>query len=156
MIYGSITAWHKEGQYFPAIFDKAFAFLRENDSSSLADGKYLIDGENLFALIGSMRTEDENLRRFEAHVDFLDIQLLLSGREKHLYAVDAEGLDMTEDLLEERDLAFYSRPAQYSSLILAPGHYGIYFPGELHCPCCAVTPGGEEIRKIIFKIRWTS
>jgi biofilm protein TabA len=63
---------------------------------------------------------------------------------------------VAEDFPEERDLAFYTPPASHSSLILGPGHYAVYFPGEPHRPCCAVTQGGEDIRKVVFKIFWTA
>ncbi|MCC8193803.1 MAG: YhcH/YjgK/YiaL family protein, partial [Deltaproteobacteria bacterium] len=116
--------------------------------------KYPIDGDRVFASVESLFTQDEASRRFEAHRRYLDIQLLLAGREKHLYAPDLRGMVLTEDLLAERDLAFYASPPSPGSFVLAPGHYAVYFPGEPHCPCCAATPGGEAIRKIVFKILW--
>lgn len=154
MIYGLVADWRRDKRYFPAVFDAAFAFLAANDAALLADGKHPIDGERLFASVESLRTQGDALRRFEAHKKYLDIQLLLAGREKHRYAPSLDGMAVTEDLLRERDLVFYTPPASYSELILGPGHYAVYFPGEPHSPCCAVTPGGEDIRKIVFKILW--
>lgn len=154
MIYGVLADWQRDKQYFPAVFDRAFAFLADKDIATLAAGRHPLDGDAIFASVERLRTQDEQVRRFEAHQRYLDIQLLLAGREKHRYAPDLHGMTLVEDHLRERDLAFYSPPTSHSSLFLEPGHYAVYFPGEPHSPCCAVTEGGEEIHKIVFKIRW--
>lgn len=154
MIYGLVANWRQDEKNFPAVFDKAFAFLKANGAASLAVGKHMIDGENLFASVEELRTQNPAERRFESHAKYLDIQVLLSGREKHLYAPDLTGMHVTEDKLAASDLAFHSAPERHSCLVLQPGHYAVYFPGEPHCPCCAVEPGGEIIRKVVFKILW--
>lgn len=155
MIYGLVAEWQKHKRNFPAIFDKAFAFLEHNDPALLADGEHPIDGDTLFMSIASLRTKDESLLRFEAHRKYIDIQIPLSGREKFLCAPSLAGMNVAEDLYAASDIAFYTPPASHSSLILDPGHFVVFFPGEAHCPCCAVTPGGEDLRKVVFKILWT-
>ena len=155
MIYGLAANWQKDKRKYPAVFDQAFAFLAQHDVTTLAVGKYPIDGDNIFVSVQTLHTRDEEVARFEAHVKYLDIQLLVSGREKYLSAPNLDNVTVTEDCLEERDVAFYTRPERYSTIFLDPGQYVVYFPGELHCPCCAATPGGEDIRKVVFKIRWT-
>ena len=153
MIYGTIAGWRNEKKNFPAVFDKAFAFLEGKDIASLS-GKHEIDGDWLFISFDALRTEDQEKRRFEAHEKYLDIQILFSGREKQLYAPDLSGMNVTEDKYATNDIAFYTAPEHYSSLVLEAGHYVVYFPGEPHCPCCAAQPGGDDIRKAIVKIRW--
>ena len=155
MIYGLVADWPKNKRNFPGVFDRAFAFLAGNDVAALADGKHMIDGERLFASFESLRTQDEKERRFEAHRRYLDIQILLSGVEKQLYAPGLSGMNVLEDNLEKGDIAFYSSPARHGALVLEPGQYAVYFPGEPHCPCCAANAGGDAIRKVVFKILWT-
>lgn len=151
MMYGLVTNWGKEKKPFPAVFAKAFEFCTGKDFAGLADGRYDIDGDRLYALVQSPATTEAG--RFEVHARYCDIQLLLAGREKHLYAPALSGMRCTEDALESRDVAFYTPPGQYSSLFLDPGHYAVYFPGEPHAPCCSVG-APETIRKIVFKILW--
>ena len=154
MIYGLVSEWQRDKRHFPTVFDRAFAFLEKNDVAALADGKYPIEGERLFASVESLRTQDETTRRFEGHRKYLDIQVLLAGLEKQLYAPGLAGMNVLEDNLEQGDIAFYSSPARHGSLVLEPGQYAVYFPGEPHCPCCAANPGGDAIRKVVFKILW--
>lgn len=154
MIYGTVARWARDRRHFPPVFDKAFAFLAEQDCAALAPGKYPIDGEALFASLDAVRTQPHGERRFETHARYLDIQVLLMGREKQLYAPDASGIAVLEDRLAADDIAFHATPALYSAIILEPGCYVVYFPGEPHCPCCAIAGDGEDIRKLIFKIRW--
>ncbi len=154
MIYGLLTNWQRDKRFFPAVFDTAFAFLAGNDVSALANGKHPIDGERMFASMQRPRTQNEQFCRFEAHQRYCDIQFLLTGREKQRYAPNCSGMTLTEDLLRVRDLAFYTPPPWYSSLILGPSHYAVYFPGEPHSPCCAAAGDGEDIHKIVVKILW--
>lgn len=152
MMYGTVAQWERDKAYYPEAFDRAFAFLNGRDVLGIAAGRYDIDGDNIYALVQDVTTEDEALRRFEAHVKYVDIQLLLTGKEKQLYASDGSGLEITGDKLAERDTAFYTRPAFYNAVILEPWSYAIYVAGELHVPCCAVTLPGETVRKIVFKV----
>ncbi|MDL2210894.1 YhcH/YjgK/YiaL family protein [Desulfovibrio sp. OttesenSCG-928-O18] len=152
MMYGTVAQWKRDKAYFPAAFDKAFGFLNGKDVLRLAPGRYDIDGDKVFALLQDVPTEDETLRRFEAHAKYIDIQLLLTGREKQLYAPASSGLEITEDRLAQDDVVFYTRPASYNSVFLEPWSYAVYLAGELHVPCCAATLPGETVRKIVFKI----
>ena len=104
-------------------------------------------------MVNETTTEAESRKRFELHDAYLDIHLLLSGREKQLYAPEPADIKtgLLEDALLKDDIAFYSLPVHYNTLLLEPGDYAIYLPGELHCPCCAVEEA-EPVRKIVFKI----
>ena len=154
MIYGLVANWHVDKKNFPSVFNAAFAFLEDSDLDLPLNGWHPIDGDKLRVSLQELHTLGDADRRFEAHKKYLDIQILLAGREKHLYTPSLAGMEITEDKLRDGDVAYYSRPASHSSLILEPDHYAVYFPGEPHCPCGAVAPGGEDIRKIVFKILW--
>lgn len=164
MIYGTLQQWNGQKIWFPASFSAALAFASRPDLDGLEDGRYPIEGEDIFALLQRPETEPEALRRFELHREYIDIQLLLSGSEKQLYAPQPRGEtglppqrplpQLLEDRLHDLDYAFYARPPHYNAVLLRPGDFTIYLPGELHCPNCA--PDSERpgrIRKIVFKIR---
>lgn len=152
MMYGTLALWERDKAYYPEAFARAFAFLRGKDARAIAPGRYAIDGDAIYAMVQDAATEDEAARRFESHAKYADIQLLLTGREKQLYAPDASGAPITEDRLAERDTAFHARPGVYNSVILEPGSYAVYFAGELHAPNCAPALPGETVRKIVFKV----
>lgn len=152
MIYGSVAEWQRDKTYLSPAFDKAFAFLEDQDLASLPEGKHEVAGDKIFALVQSPATEPENARRFEAHAKYFDIQLLVSGEEKQLYAANDKGTTVTEDALAERDVIFYTKPATCNAVVLTPLTYAIYAPGELHAPNCDASVPGCKLKKIVFKI----
>ncbi|MDR3074079.1 MAG: YhcH/YjgK/YiaL family protein [Deltaproteobacteria bacterium] len=152
MFYGNIRQWERDRAYFHPVFDRAFAFLRDRDPAGFAPGRHDLDGENLFVLVQDVRTEDEAKLRYEAHARYTDVHVVITGREKQLYAADGAGLAVTEDKYADRDVAFFARPEFGNSVILEPLTYAVYPAGELHCPCCAVDRPGESVRKFVFKI----
>ena len=155
MMTGFLRQWSEEKVYFPKAFAEALAFFQARDPHALAPGKYPIDGENIFVSVQEALTEPMDQRRFELHREYIDIQVLLKGRELQGYASLAPGGKPLEDRLDAADAAFYPAPSLEEGLetvLLQPGQYVIYLPGELHCPCCAVD-GPESIFKAVCKIR---
>ena len=62
--------------------DKALSFIAETDISSLDDGSYPIDGEDVRVKVQHMRTKNSQEARLEAHEAYADIQMLLEGTER--------------------------------------------------------------------------
>jgi biofilm protein TabA len=122
---------------------------------SLEPGKYPIDGDDVFALVQDVVTEPANRRRFELHRAYIDIQLVLAGRERQFYAPATGDLVLVEDALSDKDFAFCAPPSRSNALCLFPNDYAVYLPGEPHCPCCAVD-APEPVRKVVFKVRIAS
>lgn len=156
MIYGNLQDWEKQKNWFPASFDRAMAFAAIPGLSDLENGTYEIAGKDIFAMAQRPETEMQERRSFELHREYIDIQLLLAGSEKQLFAPEPSqgGAGLLEDKLDEADYAFYARPEHCNSVLLRPGDYVIYLPGELHCPNCAPDPQNSgPIHKVVFKIR---
>lgn len=149
MIYGTIHN-RRNLRWLPPAFRTALGFLDGRDLSGLAPDRYPIDGDRIFAILEDVTTEKDKLR-FELHRRYTDIQFIVSGREKQLYAHEPGGPEgLLEDRLDASDIAFYSAPRTYNAVFLNPGDFTVYLPGELHCPCCAVDLP-EPVRKIVFK-----
>ena len=64
----------------PAAFQKAFDFL-ETLNAETADGKYEIDGKNMYASVFSYTTLGRTPERMELHRKYLDIQYIFQGCE---------------------------------------------------------------------------
>ncbi len=69
-----------------ARFAQAFEILVNETLSQKADGKYLIDGENIYYTIQKYTTKPQTLCKLEAHRKYIDIQFLLDGAEILGYA----------------------------------------------------------------------
>ncbi len=151
MFAGNLKNWNRDKVRFPASFARALDYFFAN-GGKLPAGHHLIEGEALFVNIEDGLTKPASERRFEVHGHYADIQVLISGAERQDYALDAAEGVPEEDRMEKNDIAFYADPAETQSLLMKPGDYAVYFPGELHAPNLAVSAPADHL-KAIFKIR---
>jgi biofilm protein TabA len=114
-------------------------------------GRHFIDGEDLFAVVDEYDTGPATEKRFESHLRYVDIQYVVSGRERILHA-PADTLHVETPYDEERDIAFYQDPPASSSFLLLPGHFAIFFPADGHKPGC-MAGGRDAVRKVVLKVR---
>jgi len=71
-------------------------------ATPLPTGKHELQGDSAFFLVMDDHTQPLALRRSECHARYLDVQILLQGRERFGYSLTPfKGLD--EDLLATRD-----------------------------------------------------
>lgn len=126
---------------------KALAYLRNTDFSQLEDGKYTIDGNNIFMRIRTKCTKLPNLAKSEVHKKYLDIQYIIPGFEYIGYCSISRA-----KLLEnhpKRDIAFHEGPMDY--LKLGVSSFMLLFPQDVHALRIALeTPG--IVRKVVVKI----
>lgn len=127
-------------------FAKAFDFIRKTDFSKLVDGKYEIDGKNIFAMVQEYKTKD--IAKLEGHRKYIDIQFLHSGVEQIAYANLENQIIISDD--EEKDLAFYE--GEGSFIKLESQMFAIFFPQDLHMPGIKIT-NANKVKKIVIKVR---
>ena len=63
-------------------FQKAFEYLKTTNLSEKENGKYEIDGENIYVSVQDYNTKPEEEGKFEAHKKYADIQFIVKGQEK--------------------------------------------------------------------------
>lgn len=150
MIFGHLA--HTTYDYFlPKAIRKGLDFLRQQDLISLDDGRYEIDGDNIFGFVEKVETQFPEDRKPEAHVEHVDIQCLIYGEESVRFAVYNEQDPVCIPYNKEKDIYFMDTIKNSSELILMPQNYVIFFPKESHAPCCAVI-APKTIKKIVIKI----
>ena len=135
--------------YLEEKFVKSFAWLKENDIKSLADGRYDI-APGVFAFVQRYNTVPFAEQRFEAHNDYFDIQYLADGIESFNVAPRAACSLTTEDL--KNDVVFFAHPEHYSSVTLEPGDFVIVPPEEAHQPRVAYKENSVPVVKVVVKI----
>lgn len=136
---------------FAVYADDMLAFVERVEKENLEDGRYELQGENLFALLQSYETKKYEDTRMETHKVYNDLQYVVSG-EEYIYWSPIDELTVEEDRTPDADLVFYkSEPAKGSNLLTA-GMFGAYFPWDGHRPSAAA---GESapVRKIVFKFK---
>lgn len=129
--------------------DKALCWMADADFSQLPDGQILIDGQDVRVKISTMETKSVSQAKPEAHREFLDIQLLLHGREAYQVAFLDEMQEM--EARPEQDVWFYTGPCR--QMELDPGQFLVVFPDDVHAPGLAPEEPAP-IRKAVFKIRY--
>ena len=125
-------------------------FLMDFEKEPLPDGKHVIDGERLFALIQGYETKSPEGKLPEAHRKYIDLQVVVDGRENIGWAPLAELKEETEEFSKGGDIGFYSGKIQIQ-VTLNKGYFALLYPEDAHMPCLRVD-GPENVRKIVFKI----
>lgn len=138
-------------QYFPLGegITKALQYLSQTDFTNLEPGKYEIDGENIFALVQTYNTKPFSAGKWEAHKKYIDIQYILSGKEKMGFTETTKVIIM-EEYDEEKDYAIYKGEGNF--LIADEGHFAIFFPSDVHMPGMAINIP-KEVKKVVVKVK---
>jgi biofilm protein TabA len=137
--------------HLPALVQLAIQHLREHDYSQEEAGKYPIDGDNMFALVQDPMTQSWETGSPEFHQRHIDVQFLLEGEEAMGYLPADPDLELITDKLLEKDIAFVAPQERETRIVLSPGMYAVFYPGELHRPCRAVKES-MQIKKVVIKI----
>lgn len=127
-------------------FEKVHDFFQDNDLMDMADGRYEIDGDNAYVMIGDHNLKTEADATTEAHDKYIDIQIVLRGSETHGW-IDREECASVREVKPEKDLTFFNdRPTDMISL--SAGQMVIFFPWDGHAPLI----GEGTARKAIVKV----
>lgn len=126
---------------------EAMKVLASTDLSQLEDGRYEIDGDNIFMNLSRYETKPVN-EHPEAHKKYIDIQYLISGEELVGIAPLSEmtGLFSSDP---EKDLDLYN--GSTTSLKLGNDCFMILFPQDAHAPSVACG-APSMVRKAVIKV----
>ena len=130
-------------------FEKAFEFLK--NAKELEAGKYPIDGDKLFAIVQENVPKKPDEAKFEAHKKYIDIQYIISGKERIDFS-PLEDMSVLAEYNPEKDVSFLSGEAR-SSLILKDGDFAVFFPEDAHRPGIEAEESQKLIRKVVVKIK---
>jgi len=151
MIVGHIEQTGSERGYAP-VLREAIGVLRSADWSAKPPGTYEIDGDRMYVMVQEMTTEPRDRRRPESHRKYIDIQYLLDGAERIGVTRRRGAEPIAEDMLEGKDVVYYEDVAHDAELDLTPGMYAVFFPDDIHRPCCNVN-GETRIKKAVLKLK---
>ena len=135
--------------YIPNV-DKAVEFLKNTDLSQLAVGKYDLGDECRVAVYEYQTKEAEDEILFEAHREYIDLQMVISG-EENLYF---QSLDIGEEAKpynKEKDVEFYTA-SWYNTLALDGDNFALIFPNDLHMASFEIDEA-KDVKKLVFKLK---
>ena len=131
------------------IWDTAFTWINTH-ANSLPDGEHEIQERNMYANIQSLPTIPVQDAFFEVHEEYIDIHYCLSGGEAIGYAPTGDILE--KELNTEKDYQLFYPTEIFSTCIMQPGSFAIFFPKELHMP--KLQSGiDNDIKKVVIKIK---
>lgn len=138
--------------YYPLLecLPKVQDFLADLEKEAKPDGRYELDGERLFAMVQQYETKSAEGKLPEAHRKYIDLQVVIDGRENIGWAPLTELKEETEEFSKGGDIGFYSGKIQIQ-VTLNKGYFALLYPEDAHLPCTQVE-GPESVRKIVFKI----
>lgn len=139
--YFSCDAWTKAAEYV------------RSAPADLADGAYPILGNDVVARVMSYSTKHFQETVLESHRKFVDLQVLLAGRE---YAEVSSTSEMSPctPYAEDSDVAFYfpDTLGNYCRMTLEPGRFAVFFPQDAHRTQLRAGSAAGAVKKIVVKI----
>ena len=120
-----------------------------NKAEGAAVGKY--DLENgVYVSVQEYTTKARSEAKYEAHKKFIDIQMILSGKE--LIAVSPiEKMTISDEYNEEKDFMLFHHNDECTDYILEAGEFLILYPQDVHMPGVCVNEK-SPVRKIVVKV----
>lgn len=129
----------------------AITWIEAGGWDRLPEGRHEISGAAVYALVSRYKTKSLADARFETHRDYIDIQLLVSGKER---VEDRNPLGLKVSEPYKPDIEFYATPEAGTchDLLLVPGTALIFFPEDAHRPGIAIGGVSESVHKVVVKV----
>ncbi len=128
---------------------KGFEWLVDTYTPETPEGKYEIDGDEVYAIVTSYKTKPYSEGEFESHKKYLDIQFIPKGEEV-ICITGLENLTSKTDFDYEKDIVFYTGDGE--PFLLPEGYFMVLFPQDGHKP--GIMTGNERlpVKKVVVKV----
>ncbi|WP_459979302.1 YhcH/YjgK/YiaL family protein [Paenibacillus sp. YK5] len=152
MMIGDMHKYNEEKHLYPPAIQQGLEQIVSRNLAAQKPGRYELDGQMMYALVQEMSTKPAEEQRAESHMTYADIQLLVSGEEKIGFSRLSAELEMADNQLAARDVAYYKHSHDESEIVLKSGMFAVFFPEDVHRPCCHVNGEKHSIKKIVVKV----
>lgn len=147
MIIGKLEDSERIEGLHPA-FKQIFDYIKSHDMLQVVPGKIDIAGDYAWISVAEAAMREIPDADIEIHKAYIDIQVLLSGKESFGWKATRDLKTEKTAYIPESDIAFYSDKADLF-FTLSPGEFVIFFPEDGHAPCI----GEGKIKKLVAKIK---
>lgn len=156
MIVGNLADYSERDFAYSENLRKAFKYLNEKGVEgllALESGKHVIDEKGEVYLNRSTYVgKEEKDAKIEGHEKWLDIQIVLKGKEKIGYVdkrkFGAANVTVPYDPVKDKTNYKGERDAV---VLLEGGYFALVFPNDLHQPCIKVDE--NPIEKAVVKVK---
>jgi YhcH/YjgK/YiaL family protein len=129
-------------------FAKALDFLGQADLEQLAEGKYEIDGDRVFAMVVRAEGRSADEAELEIHRKYIDIQYMINGTELIGWKPLADCSEPIGEYNAENDIQFFKDQSD-CFVQLNAGSAAVFFPEDAHMPLIGE---GRKMHKVIVKV----
>jgi YhcH/YjgK/YiaL family protein len=129
--------------------EKALRYLQSTDFTVMPKDKYVLDGEQLFAIVNEYDTVDPLNEQMEAHKKYVDVQFIVQGEECIGHAT-LQNQTITKPYSDVDDYLLVLDPPKFFSKLTA-GMFSIFYPTDLHAPNLH-TDKMHFVKKVVIKV----
>lgn len=130
---------------------KGLEYLKNTDFTKLENGRYEIEGDDIFAIVQEYHTKPLTEGKLEAHRIYTDIQFVVKGSEKIGYS-ETQPLTISEEYDEKRDLIFFNEKGDLIPLYC--NYFAVFFPHDAHMPGIRINEEkADNVKKVVVKIK---
>lgn len=151
MIIAELEHAAQQAGLFPAL-TTAFNYLQTLEASRLIEGRYQLDGDNVFAIVASYTTREVGPAiEVEGHARYIDLQFIAAGEEA-LGWTPAARLTARSEYDPITDAWKGTLPAEALSWVkCSAGEVVVFFPEDAHAPGYAPDKPGL-VKKVVVKV----
>jgi YhcH/YjgK/YiaL family protein len=128
---------------------KGLKYLSETNFNDLESGTYDIEGTDIYSIVSEYNTKPFSAAKWEAHKNYIDIQYMVSGKEKMGFAHQTN-MAVIQEYNKVKDVMLLKGEGNY--LIVDEKQFVIFFPTDVHMPSVAVNIP-KPVKKVVVKVR---
>lgn len=113
--------------------------------------RYILNNNN-YANVEEYNTKNFESTKFEAHNQYIDIQLLLKGSERIDY-VERKNLECDIPYNKEKDICFFKDTVYTNTVHLDGTNFMLIETNEAHRPQISHDNKCEKVKKVVVKIK---
>jgi biofilm protein TabA len=147
MIFDSLKNFTAYENLHP-LFKDAGVFMSEPGFVTLPEGRHTIGAAGSYLVKSAYQTKDAAEGFIESHKKFIDIQVVLEGREK----IGVCPLALCREILYDPQKDFAKHEGSIDFLSLLPGYFIILFPQDGHMPGIRHGDARSPVIKAVIKV----
>jgi YhcH/YjgK/YiaL family protein len=148
MIYDTIEHFRRYLSVHP-LFTHVFEFMNSRSIPELENGRIELY-RGIYASINTYENKHASEKLVECHRKYIDIQLVVNGKERIGVCHKQECTGVNE-YNAETDVEFLQGKLNFLSL--TESNFIVLFPQDAHMPGLRINEGiGEAVKKIVFKV----
>ncbi len=132
--------------------DTAIDYILNNDLLALPKGKTVVDGDNVYINRDTYVAKPYEECFFENHENYIDIQIVLKGKERIGYThITNPTLKVTVPYNEVKDVTKYNNNPEGAVYFDLEEGFALVYTEDAHLAKCDVD--GKTVEKVVVKVK---